>query len=230
MFRQCGEPIGRVIEIPFQDQRRSQAGPSVLFDRSHALRQEGTPVSATYFVTPDYLCIGRDDDFVRIPMTPLIAQPIADAMDCLLPTRKMVDAIYAQAQVKLAPAPISPATVDITLATTHYRHHQMVEAQRGTHPLGPLVGGIKKDVVITPLLAGNPARVAIYGWHQLSGVPIQPLYLGHVDWYVDYSHGIRLISQRMIVEGVETTVAEVLADPQLHVLLSNEGVLTNPSY
>lgn len=190
----------------------------------------GTPVSATIFVTPDYVCIGRDDDFARIPMTPLIAQPIADAFDCLLPTRKMVDAIYAQASVKLAPAPISPATVDIMLATTMYRHHEMVEEQRAGQPLGALIGGIKKDVVITPLLASNPGRVAIYGWHQLNGTPIQPLYLGHVDWYVDYSHGIRLVSQRMVVDGAEMSVADVLADANLHVLLSDEGVVTNPSY
>lgn len=190
----------------------------------------GTPTDATYYVTPDYLCIGRNADFVRIPMTPLIAQPIADAFECLLPTRKMVDDIYDQATVKLAPAPISPATVDITLATTFYRHHQMIEEQRAGQPLGALIGGIKKDVVITPLLASNPDRVAIYGWHQLNGVPIQPLYLGHVDWYVDYSHGIRLVRQQMIVNGVEMSVADVLADPDLHVLLSDEGVVTNPRY
>ena len=191
---------------------------------------EGTPTEATYYVMPDYLCIGRDDDFVRMPMTPLIAQPIADAFECLLPTRKMVDDIYDQATVKLAPAPISPATVDITLATTFYRHHQIIEVQREGQPLGELIGGIKKDVVITPLLEDNPGYVAIYGWHQLNGVPIQPLYLGHVDWYVDYSHGIRLVKQRMVVNGAEMSVAEVLADPELHVLLSDEGVVTNPSY
>ncbi|HPM23233.1 MAG TPA: hypothetical protein PLP66_04970 [Phycisphaerae bacterium] len=190
----------------------------------------GNTVNATFYVMPDYLCIGRDDDFARIPMTPLIAQPIADAFECLLPTRKMVNAIYSAATVKLAPVPISPATVDIMLATTFYRHHQIIEGQRAGQPLGLLVGGIKKDVVITPLLASNPGKVAIYGWHQLNGVPIQPLYLGHVDWYVDYSHGIRLVSQTMIVDGVETTVAAVLADPNLCVLLSDEGVVTNPSY
>jgi len=190
----------------------------------------GTPVQATFYVMPDYLCVGRDDDFARVPMSPLIAQPIADAFDCLMPTRKMVDAIYAQASVKLPPVPISPATVDIMLATTFYRHHQIIEEQRQGQPLGALIGGIKKDVVITPLLASNPGRVAIYGWHQLNGSPIQPLYLGHVDWYVDYSHGIRLVRQSMLVDGVETTVVDVLADPVLHVLLSDEGVVSNPSY
>jgi len=190
----------------------------------------GTVRQATYYVTPDYLAIGTDRDFVRMPMTPLIAQPIADALACLLPTRKMVNDIYAQAAVKLAPSPISPTTTDIARLTTYYRHHETVEQQRAGQPLGLLVGGIKKDVVITPLLATNPGKVAIYGWHQLNGTPIQPLYLGHVDWYVDYSHGIRLVRGMMEVDGVEMSVADVLADPSLHVLLSDEGVVTNPSY
>jgi hypothetical protein len=165
-----------------------------------------------------------------MPMTPSIAQPIADAFACLLPTRKMVDQIYAQATVKLAPSPISPLTTDIARATTYYRHHERVEEQRAGQPLGALIGGIKKDVVITPLLASNPGKVAIYGWHQLNGQPIQPLYLGHVEWYVDYSHGIRLVRSTMIVDGAEMSVADVLADAELHVLISDEGVVTNPSY
>jgi hypothetical protein len=190
----------------------------------------GTPTTATYYVAPDYVCIGHNDDFVRIPMTPLIAQPIADALGCLLPTRKMVNDIYAQATVKLAPQPISPSYVDIMLATTFYRHHELVESQRQGYALGPLIGGIKKDVVITPLLASNPGKVAIYGWHQLNGVPIQPLYLGHEKSYVDYSHGIRLVRNQMLVNGQVMSVADVLADPNLNVLLSDEGVVTNPRY
>ena len=65
--------------------------------------------------------------------------------------------------------------------------------------------------------------MAIYGWHYPSGKPIQPLYVGHVDWYVDYSHGIRLISRRMMVDGRPMQVADVLRDKELSPLLSNEG-------
>lgn len=190
----------------------------------------GNPTNATYFVTRDYLGIGTDYDFVRIPMSPLIAQPIADDFDCILPTRKMVNDIYFAATVKLAPSPISPTTTDIMRMTTMYRHHETVEAQRAGQPLYALIGGIKKDVVITPLLAANPGKVAIYGWHQLNGTPIQPLYLGHVDFYADYSHGIRLVSKQMIVNGAPMSTTAVLADPQLNVLLSDEGVVSNPSY
>ncbi len=190
----------------------------------------GIPTEGTFFVTPDYLCVGVDRDFVRTPLTPLAAQPIADALGCLLPTRKMVDAIHAQAAVKLSPAPISPSTTDIMRATTQYRHHQTVEAQRAGQPLGALIAGIKKDVVITPLLATNPGKVAIYGWHYPNGSPIQPLYLGHVDWYVDYSHGIRLVKDVMLVDGVAMPVADVLNHPTLHVLLSDEGPIADPRY
>jgi hypothetical protein len=190
----------------------------------------GNPVSATYFVSNDYLAAGIERDFVRMPMSPLIAQPIADAFDCLLPTRKMVNDIYTQATTKLAPQPISPSTTDIARMTTMLRHHRIVDGQQGALPLDNLIGGIKKDVVITTQLPANPNRVAIYGWHQLNGVPIQPLYLGHVDFYADYSHGIRLVYETMLVDGVETPVAQVLADPSLNVLLSDEGVLTTPTY
>ncbi len=190
----------------------------------------GVTRNATYYVMPDYLCIGSDADFVRMPLTPLRAQPIVDAIECLMPTRKMVNDIYTAAAVKLAPSPISPTTTDITLVSTFYQHHLTIEGQRAGSPLGLLVGGHKKDVVITPLLASNSNKVAIYGWHQLSGIPIQPLYLGHVDFYVDYSHGIRAVKKTMLLDGTEIPVADVLADPDLCVLLSDEGAVTTPGY
>jgi hypothetical protein len=190
----------------------------------------GVTRTATYRVTPDYLAIGSNDDFVRMPMMPDTAQAIADAFGCLLPTRRMVNDIWTDAAVKLAPFPISPAVTDITQVSTFWQHNVSVEAQRASYPLGPLVGGIKKDVVITVQLATNPGRVAIYGWHQLNGQPIQPLYLGHGETHVDYSHGIRLVHGLMRIDGVPQTVASVLADPALNVLLSDEGPVANPRY
>ena len=65
---------------------------------------------------------------------------------------------------------------------------------------------------------------------QLNGQPIQPLYVGHEITYMDYSHGLRLVRQAMIVDGQPRTVQEVLADPVLCVLLSDEGAITDPRY
>lgn len=52
-------------------------------------------------------------------------------------------------------------------------------------------------------LADKPHKVAIYGWHYPGGEPIQPLYAGHWDRYVDYSHGLRLVSDNLIIGGTK---------------------------
>jgi hypothetical protein len=180
----------------------------------------GAMHKGTCFVMPDYLAVGSDDDFFRVPMTPMAGQEIAEACEASLITAKLSDAIWQQAEVKLEPRPL---TKDRDAAATFYQHHQIVEEQRKGQELGLLVAGIKKDVVLTNRLKERPHRVAIYGWHYPSGKPIQPLYVGHVDWYVDYSHGIRLVSRRMIVDGRERDLVDVLRDKELSGLVSNEG-------
>jgi hypothetical protein len=191
--------------------------------------------TALYYVIPDYLAMGSDDDYFLIPMTPGLAQQIADLTGALLPTRKMVNDIWSQAALKLAPAPIPPSS-EMTLVKVFDQHNTMVwnqrSAQLGAYPLGSLVGGDKKDVVITPLMHTYPppARVAIYGWHQMNGAPIQPLSLVHNSTYADYSHGIRLVSQSMKIDNNPGTIAEALNDSSLCVLLSDEGVISNPRY
>ena len=194
---------------------------------------DGRTNSMSFYVTPDYLAVGSDEDYFLCPLTPMTAQMIADQSGCTLPTRRMVDAIYAQAAVKLAPAPIPPGPAMTTVAV-FAQHNEMVRTQRtamlNLHPPGELVAGHKKDVVISAKLAGAPGKVAIYGWHQTNGTAIQPLYLGHTAAWVDYSHGIRLAQQGITVNGQTTTVARVLADPKLAYLLSDEGVILNSRY
>jgi len=186
-------------------------------------------VKATYFVAPDYLAVGSDDDFFVTPLTPLTAQTIADRLDCVLPTPKMVDDIYAAATVKLTPAPIPPSPAMTTVAV-FLRHNEMVRAERGERPPGALVAGHKKDVVIANKVFATRGKVAIYGWHKSVGKPIQPLYTGHTASWVDYSHGIRLVSRWMKVDGVATTIEKVLADSERAALLSNEGVMLETRY
>ncbi len=56
----------------------------------------GQAVAATIWVTPDYLAIGSDDDFLYVPLTYYSATVVADHFGCVLPTARMVDAIYEQ--------------------------------------------------------------------------------------------------------------------------------------
>jgi hypothetical protein len=92
-----------------------------------------------------------------------------------------------------------------------------------------LVAGHKKDVVISSKIYTNFATrvrkpVVIYGWHYPSGRPIQPLYNGHRESYVDYSHGIRLVSDKALVNGQAVSVSNLLTNPATAALLSDEGV------
>src|SRR5690242_10858378 len=66
----------------------------------------GTSHTVSYYVTPDYLAIGSDSDYFLEPTTPLLAQRLADALNCSLPTRKMVNDIWKKAPCHLAPSPI----------------------------------------------------------------------------------------------------------------------------
>jgi len=182
--------------------------------------QSGPRHTGICFVTSDYLAVGSDDDFFRVPITPKAAVAIADSLDCTLLTTKVSDAVHAAADIKLQPRPL---TKDRQAAATFFQHHRLIEEQLTGKPHGGLVAGIKKDIVLTNRLKEKPHKVAIYGWHYPNGQPIQPLYVGHWDRYVDYSHGVRLLAGKMIVDGRTRRVSEVLKDKQLCGLLSNEG-------
>jgi len=194
---------------------------------------DGKTNIATFYVALDYLAIGSDENYFLAPISPATAQQIADKLNCVLPTRKMVDAIYAAAEVKLTPSPIPP-TAAMTTVPVFAQHNETIRVQRmaltNQFPLGALTAGHKKDVVITARLASVTNKVAIYGWYQTNGKAIQPLYLGHIARWVDYSQCIRLVSQTMLVNGEKKTVAEVLANPKLCGLISDEGVITNARY
>jgi hypothetical protein len=101
----------------------------------------------------------------------------------------------------------------------------MIEDQVHTvgAPLGALVSGDKKDVVMSNRLAMNLGRIAIYGWHRGPGQPIQPLSTVHGANYADYSHGIRLISEWALVNGKLQSIRQLLQNPSTARLLSDEG-------
>jgi hypothetical protein len=183
------------------------------------------------WVAPDYLAVGSDTDSFLVPLSPQMGQRIADLVGCSLPTPKMVDAIWTSARVRLPPIRIGP---DSLMTTVRYfeRHDRLVRAQRMAYgvPPGVFVAGHKLDVVITPTVSANPGQVALYGWHRPDGEPIQPLYTAHADSLVVFSHGIRLVARGIVVDGAGRDLLEVLSDPDLAPLLSDEGVIQDPRY
>ncbi|TWT85264.1 hypothetical protein Pla123a_00710 [Posidoniimonas polymericola] len=185
-----------------------------------SLDAEGRERRLTYQAMPDYLAVGSDDDFVRAPINPATAQQIADRFGCTLPTARMVDQIYQHAVVKVEPRPLTERR---EAAATFAQHSAIIEQQRGGR--NGLIAGVKKDVVLTNRLLERPGRVAIYGWHRLTGEPIQPVTTVHTRAYVDYSHGVRLVREAMTLDGEPTTFEQIATDPNLAALVSSDGPL-----
>lgn len=191
---------------------------------------DGVEHRATFWCTPDYFGLGGDDDWLRLPITPQLAQELADSLDAVLPTPRMVDRIWGAATQQLTPHPFHPKDHDILAVALFAAHHAAIEAERTRTPPGALLAGHKKDVVVSTLLRDHPGRVVIYGWHRRDGRPIQPRSKVHTTGHVDYSHGVRFVARRLRVDGAWTTIDAVLADPRLCELLSDEGTLSPPRY
>jgi len=186
----------------------------------------GKTLAATIFVLPEYLAIGSDSDFLRIPMNLHTAVAIANRFGFVLPTKKMVDAIYVQSTCRFTPQPL-PAGPQM-MSTEYYQvHNAMIDQQSQTRdfPFGALSSGHKKDVVITNRLTKRPGQIAIYGWHRGAGAPIQPLSTVHGAGYADYSHGIRLVGRMAMIDGALRSVHDVLRDSVLANVLSDEGAI-----
>ena len=184
-----------------------------------------------FWVTPDYLAVGSDDDFFLVPLSPQIGQRIADLVGASLPTPRMVDAVWASARHRLAP--IRLETNELMSTVGYFEiHDRLVRAQRGLHgvPPGALVAGHKKDVVLSATLSANPGKVAIYGWHRPDGRPIQPLSTALSDTWVGYNHGVRLVARDILVDGTRRDLSDVLRDPDLAPLLSDDGVIAGARY
>lgn len=191
--------------------------------------RSGIVKRVTLWVLPDYLAIGSNEDFLRVPMSPITAQRVADRFGFFLPTVRIVDIIYQQAPLRLTPKPFKPGRSMVTVPE-YYRHQATIQAQIGRRPPRGLLAGHKKDIVVSNKLLAQPKRVAIYGWHQLNGRAIQPLSTVHGNWYADYSHGVRLVGALVQIDQQTMRLADVLKSPELAPLLSHEGVISRPRY
>lgn len=192
--------------------------------KANLLDSMGKSHEVIFEVMPDYLAIGSDEDYCRIPMNPHTAQRLANKFGASLITSKISDHINENAEVKLDPFFYKPLGRENESIEKFILHNEQIEKQKNAADGrdGQLIAGIKKDVILSYHLKDLPNKVVIYGWHKLDGNPIQPVYKGHVDWYVDYSHGIRLINNKVILDGQEVSVSQILSDPVLFKILSDE--------
>jgi hypothetical protein len=158
-------------------------------------------------------------------MNPYTAQKLADLFCASLITAKLSDHIYSMAEKKLTPFNYIPVGNANELVTKFVDHNVQIEKQfaEAGGKYGQLVAGIQKDIILTIRNAAQPDKVVLYGWHKPDSKPIQPVYSGHVYWYVDYSHGIRLINNQVLIDGKPYLFSDILKDPLLYRIFSNEN-------
>lgn len=174
-------------------------------------------------VMADVLALGDAEDFFRVNITCATQQQVADVLGLQMITAKVSDEIHRNAVVRLTPCLQNP---DARMSWTHrmFRHHMCVERKRAGLP--GLVSTVGKDWIITNKLLNDPKKAANYGWHDPRAPYAgkwQTIGLRHNLMHVDYSQVCRLMRPTMLVDGVEMNVGEVLENPDLCGLLSDEG-------
>lgn len=152
----------------------------------------------------------------RWHVAPVYVAPVAradlpalcDAWGCEVPTSALVDAIWRAADLRLNPyglmrnyrIPKDMASPEAYASQRRAieREIERVTGGRGGQqlPSWEILVGTHKDFAILP-----GGRVDLYGWHLLSGVPIEKGATSHNETYVDYSQGWRPV--RRVAECME---------------------------
>lgn len=236
----------RIRSLPPGPQRDAAIYKAVLDGGSVDWPLVRVPVGQGCFIEAptDYFAIGEPDDYIRMPLDGALAQQFANHLGRLLPTSKIVDAIWRAASVQLSPLPMTPAEgfpydASMESVARFVVHNEWVEhghaGHDGLNGLPGLVAGHKKDVVISNRLLEHTDQFGpiIYGWTQPNGAVIQPLSAAHRNqsYYADYSHGIRLIAPIFWqADGTYVALEQALADPRYASLLSTEGPLRVTRY
>ncbi len=198
------------------------------------------------WVSSDVFAIGTIEDHLRLPLTCTAAQQVADLSGAFLPTVAICNEIWRQAPLKLTPVTSGQLALKGNQGANlaqYGQHDAAVQAQvaRAGSPL-VLTAGQKKDVVIGNIW--KPGKLLIYGWfwpdveklnphmsaNPRESQPIQPYSNEHGDFWVDYSHGARLVAPDCHVDGVPTKLQAVLSDPELSRAVSHEGPLKMTRY
>lgn len=199
--------------------------------------------SCTIPVIARAISIGPPGDSWRIICNYATAQHIANELECYLLTPKVANLIFLQSDKQLAPMNRTLWVQDGSMAKTS----RSIEQSKALDQLVPaddagLVANEGKHWVNGQRLYQNTLGSANwnapegvlgsrhngpnYGWNQKgSGKPLQGFGLAHDMSHSDYSQMLVFMSRTVVVDGVDIDAAEVLKDPHISDLLSDEGPL-----
>lgn len=189
-------------------------------------------LTATIYVSPDYIGVMGSDGHFRTPLPAVSLQRIADHFGASLPTARMVDGIYhSDGAVRISFNGYSPTRGESRDSTRLWIASNVSIEKKLAGRTG-LVAGHKKDVVVGPTQVARPDKVAIFGaWGSdgkiIQGLNVKDHYLG----YSDYSQCGRLIYPVVTIDGSDWDMADVFRHPTYRELLTGEGPMPNmPRY
>jgi hypothetical protein len=197
----------------------------------------------TYYVMPDMI---MSSDGIRLPLTAIQFQKLADMWHMNLPTNKMVDQIYHHADAKIFAPPLSAggmiggkyysgaevAAHKIGDSDSKIAYDDMLNKELNKYKDPNLVAGHQKEIT-SPIL--DPNKLNFYGWYY-KDKPIQDSkQSAHTLNQVEYAASARAVGDEVILtkpDGttVKTTLQQVLNDPELYKSISDiQGVKKYPT-
>lgn len=184
-------------------------------------------------VSSDALRIGEPGDAWRVPVTPILAQRIADELSlnhgqaCTCPTAQIDDLAWAKASTRIPPHYMANTDAEVAIMGTTLRsveHSQWIDAQaaQAGHVEGLLLRNVGKAWIITPELwhrSDGADRGVNYGWHwpiqepatnraatPAGGWVKQGIGYAHNAAHVDYSQTLELVSEEVILTDLSNPI------------------------
>ena len=187
----------------------------------HPVQTQAHGRTGVFYALALPLVLGTDAEMFHPALPVAIAQRVADRLGAMLPTRRMVDLLHAQATVRV---PFRAYVTARSAVPTLVASSRDIELRRAGRT--GLVSDYGKDYVLTNQRRGQPGKVAIYGAWDASGARVQPLAVPHAVGYYDYSQHARMVRRDGLVDGRSVMLADALANPATAPLFSDEGPLT----
>ena len=159
---------------------------------------------------------------VRFNVTAEGAQRIADQLHAILPTPRILQLIWEQADVRLFPCTL-PADQEMASTVRMIEHSRCVD-ERIAGRKG-LIVNVGKHWVLTNHITEKRNLAANYGWFMKGQRPIQTLGTRHDTAHTDYSQVLRLVKPTISVDGREVDIRRIGRSPELWGLVSDEGPL-----
>lgn len=217
---ELGDATGHTREVAIVNELLSGNVPSHL-RRFTEIQMTSGGHDVRFFALPDYLAIGSDDDYFIVPMTGYAAQRVADLTGTLLPTSRLVHAIFEDADETPTAHPFPPS--DRMVHNSVFAEHNEIMLQNRPSPHdGRLYAGDRKNVIIHRNSLANE-NVTIYGFYRADDTPWQNPYSGHDYAYSDYSHAVRLLGDYVEIDGQRFPLSQALRSETLGPLLTNDG-------